>query len=170
MTEHAEAAFADPGERAAFPWCYTADEAEDGAAEPRWGWCYERQVDHCAGASGCTACGARSWAGRAEQRCVWCERAHQCAPSAADRHEECEEWAAAGECRRNSEAMARACACACRQPQVLARAAGALAGRHRVGATKPLTTRRAKAKAISTRTRFLEEASPQPREDERRER
>ncbi len=63
MTEHAEAAFADPGERGAFPWCYTADEAEGGAAEPRWGWCYERQVDHCAGASGCTACGARSWAG-----------------------------------------------------------------------------------------------------------
>ena len=62
----------------------------------------------------------------AERRAPTLERI-VCAPSERDVHDGCEDWAAAGECRRNSEAMARACACACRQRQVLAKAAVAAA-------------------------------------------
>ena len=76
-------------ERARYPWCYTAPATVSGSgwldaaeAAGEWGWCYDRTTDPCAAATGCTSCGALSWAGRPDQRCHWCESAHTCAPTA----------------------------------------------------------------------------------------
>ena len=61
-----------------------------------------------------------------------------CAPSSRDKHVNCEDWAASGECRRNSEAMGRACACSCRQHQILAKAAVANAMHERAAVQPPI--------------------------------
>ena len=50
-----------------------------------------------------------------------------CASSEADRHDSCEDWAAAGECERGAALMHQVCACACRQPYLREMAALALA-------------------------------------------
>ena len=47
-----------------------------------------------------------------------------CGPELTDRHEDCGEWAAAGECEASPHTMRSACACACRQPRPAVAAAG----------------------------------------------
>ena len=57
-----------------------------------------------------------------------------CEPGRTDRHDGCDEWAAAGECTLGRRLMHAFCPCACRQPGVLALAERVLAGVERSGA------------------------------------